>query len=351
MSPEGQKTIAINYYFSDNELGGRIFSPDSRSDKSEFMRAFRDYMRGVGVNVVTIDQADFLNPDVTHVLYFDYSWRSARSDRFLASVPYEKRALVMIEPALVNPSLYYTSYYRRRFKTVFTWRLDMLKRNPSYNRINVPVGAEPGFYQESPFKGISFCDKRYLVAVSSNRWRNMPHSAYPKRLRTYKWFERFLPGQFDLYGTGWNAPHSSFERCFGFHRFSCYKGPIPGGYDAKVKVIAGYKYALCFENNATEPGYISEKIFDCFCARCVPIYYGWKGAMDDLPADAWIDLRNFRNLSELARYIAGIDEAHYTRYIQAIDRFMRSEEIKFFSMSNFYRVIADHLLKSAARLV
>ena len=351
MSPESQQTIAINYYFAGNELGNRIFSPDCGSDKSEFMRAFRDYMRGIGVNVVTIDQADFQDPNVTHVLYFDYSWRSARSDRFLASVPYEKRALVMIEPALVNPSLYYTSYYRRRFKTVFTWRLDMLKRNPSYNRINVPVGAEPCLYKENPFKDISFRDKRYLVAVSSNRWRNMPHSAYPKRLRTYKWFERFLQGQFDLYGAGWNAPRSSFERWFGCHRFSCYKGPIPGGYDAKVHVIAGYKFALCFENNTTEPGYISEKILDCFCARCVPIYYGWEGAAGYFPPDTWIDLRKFRNLTELARYVAGIDEAHYIQYTQAIDRFMRSEEVRFFSMSNFYQVIADHLLRPEARIL
>lgn len=351
MAAEGKQTIAINYYFSQDELGNRIFSPGCPSNKAPFMRAFRDAMRAVDVNVVTVDQVDFRDPAVTHVLYFDYSWRSARTDRFLAAVPYEKRALVMIEPGLVNPSLYFTSHYRKRFKTIFSWHLGLLKKNASYIRINVPVGAEPSAYMENPFRQQTFHNKRFLVAVSSNRWRNMPHSAYPLRLAAYKYFEQSIPGRFDLYGTGWNAPRSFWERHFGWHQFSVYKGRISGGYDDKVKVIARYKYALCFENNTAEPGYISEKIIDCFCARCVPIYYGWKGAAEYFPKDAWIDLREFRDLRALESFLEGVDEARYACYIQAIDRFMRSEQIKFFSMENFFDVIAKQLVRQGGNAV
>jgi len=115
-------------------------------------------------------------------------------------------------------------------------------------------------------------------------------------------------------------------------------------------VMSGYKYALCFENNTAEPGYISEKITDCFCARCVPIYYGWKGAEEYFPQDAWINLRKFRNLEALESFLEGVDEAHYARYMQAIDRFMRSEQIKFFSMKNFFDVIAKRLVCPAGAL-
>lgn len=345
MAIQGKQTIAVNYYFTQAELENRIFSPDCRSDKAPFMRAFRDYMSGVGIDVVTIDQADFCDPKVSHALYFDYSWRSARADRFLASVPYEKRALVMIEPSLVNPSLYFTSHYRGRFKTVFTWDLTLLRKNASYTRINVPVGAEPLAYADNPFKSLTFQDKRFLVAVSANRWSYMPHSAYATRLRAYKHFERAMSGRFDLYGIGWNAPRVVSGIKIKAHRFASYRGPIDGGYDAKVKVIAGYKYALCFENNASQPGYISEKVIDCFCARCVPVYYGWKGAGDYLPKDAWIDLRDFRDLPELERFLEGVDEVRYARYIQAIDRFMTSGQAGFFSMSHFYKVIADRLAR------
>jgi len=252
----------------------------------------------------------------------------------------------MLEPSLVNPSLYYTAHYRGRFKTVFTWDLSLLKKNPAYHRINVPVGAEPQAYAVNPFKNLTFHDKRFLVAVSSNRWSYMPHSAYAMRLRAYKHFEQATPGKFDLYGIGWNGPRLVCGMKFGEHRFKSYCGPIDGGYDAKVKVIAGYKFALCFENNVAEPGYISEKITDCFCARCVPVYYGWKGAGDYLPQDAWINLRNFRSLKELETYLTEMDETRYVQYIQAIDRFMLSEKIGFFSMSNFFNVIAERLRTS-----
>ncbi len=343
MSTPGKQTIAVNYYFTQEELENRIFSKECRSDKAPFMRAFRDYMRGVGVNVVTIDQVDFHDPSVTHVLYFDYSWRSARTDRFLASVPFEKRALVMIEPSLVNPSLYFTAHYRGRFKTVFTWALKLINKNPSYTRINVPVGAEPLSYRVNPFKQLTFADKRFLVAVSANRWSYMPHSAYATRLRAYKHFDQAGHGPFDLYGIGWDAPRVIAGLKLSAHRFASYRGPIAGGYDAKVKVIAGYKFALCLENNASEPGYISEKILDCFCARCVPVYYGWKGAGDYLPKDAWIDLRDFRSLEDLETHLNQIDEVRYARYIQAIDLFMQSEQVGLFSMSHFFKVISDRL--------
>ena len=34
-----------------------------------------------------------------------------------------------------------------------------------------------------------------------------------------------------------------------------------------------YKFIICFENSKT-PGYITEKIFNVFLAKCIPIYDG-----------------------------------------------------------------------------
>ena len=90
-------------------------------------------------------------------------------------------------------------------------------------------------------------------------------------------------------------------------------------------------------------GYISEKITDCFCARCVPVYYGSKGTESLIPRDAWIDLREFRSFAALGTFLSGMDEAQYSRYIAAIDRFMRSDRLDFFSTEHFYGAIADRL--------
>lgn len=335
--------IALNYYFNSDELNNRIFAPDCNTGKAAGLKAFRAFMNARGAEVVTLDTVDFQDPNVKHVLYFEYNWRLVRSDPFLRRIPREKRALVLLEPANINPSLYHTALLRDQFHTVFTWDLNLLRKNPAYSQINVPVGAEPRTYRENPFRNLAFSDKRLLVAVSRNRWSYMPQSTYPLRKRAYRYFERAFPRQFDLYGIGWNAPCIFYEKWFGHPRFASWRGEIDDTWDAKVHKIAAYKFALCFENNASEPGYISEKITDCFCARCVPVYYGSKGTEALIPRDAWIDLRDFKNFAELARYLESMDEAHYNRYIAAIDRFMLSDRLDFFSTDHFYGVIADRL--------
>jgi hypothetical protein len=335
--------IAMNYYFNSDELNNRIFTSDCDTGKAAGMKSFREVMNARGAEVVTLDTVDFQDPNVKHVLYWDYNWRLVRSDPFLRKVPREKRALVLLEPANINPSLYYTSLLRDRFHTVFTWDLNLLRRNPEYIKINVPVGAEPRKYRENPFRHLAFADKRFLVAVSRNRWSYMPQSTYLIRKRAYRYFERAFPEQFDLFGPGWNSPCIFYEKWFGYPRFSSWRGMIDDTCDAKVHEIAKYKFALCFENNASEPGYISEKITDCFCARCVPIYYGSKGTEELISRDAWIDLRDFRDFEALGSYLANMDEKRYSLYIDAIDRFMMSNRLEFFSQVNLYRTIADRL--------
>ena len=340
---KSRPVIAVNYYFNSDELNNRIFEHDCNAATAPLVKAFRTFMNERGAEVVTLDTVDFQDKNVRHVVYFDYNWRLVRCDPFLRKVPFEKRALVIIEPANINPSLYYTSFLRNRFRTVFTWDLNLLRKNPGYSRVNVPVGAEPIAYRENRFADIAFADKRFLVAVSRNRWSYMPQSTYPVRKRAYRYFEREFPGQFELYGPGWNAPCIFYENWFGHPRFSSWRGMIDDSWDAKVHKIASYKFALCIENNASEPGYISEKITDCFCARCVPVYYGSKGIEELIPRDAWIDLRDFRSFEALGEYLFNMDETRYSRYIDAINRFMMSVRLEFFSTRNLFRVIADRL--------
>lgn len=47
----------------------------------------------------------------------------------------------------------------------------------------------------------------------------------------------------------------------------------PNEIDSKHLTLSNYQFALCFEN-CVYPGYITEKIFDCFLSKCIPIYYG-----------------------------------------------------------------------------
>lgn len=333
--------IAINYvYFSEKDFNNRVF--DNDFPWTEF-KNFKSYMNTRGFDVVTLDTVDFYDPNVKYVLYFEYNWRMLFSDPFLSKIPFEKRALLLVEPAIVNPTLYYTSLLRRRFSIVFTWDWKLLKKNSDYVHINVPVGAEPHLYRTNPFTEYSFKNKRFLVAVSSNRWHYMPQSTFGLRRKIYRYFEKRFPHDFDLFGNWWNAPCVFYEKWFGHPIFHSWRGTIPGDWDAKVKQISKYKFAICFENSIGQPGYISEKMLDCFCARCVPIYYGSTGIDKIIPRDAWIDFRDFRNLNELADFLEKMSEDEYQKYISAIDLFLASDASNFFSTGHFHQIIAGRL--------
>ncbi|MBM4162913.1 MAG: hypothetical protein FJ222_00470 [Lentisphaerae bacterium] len=338
--------IAINYYFNAEELNNRIFASDCRSAKAVGLKAFRTFMGKRDVEVVTLDTVDFHDANVKYVLYFEYNWRMLKRDPFLDKIPYQKRALVLLEPANVNPSMYYTDFLRKRFHVVFTWDLKLLAKHPRYAQINVPVGAEPRSYRCNRFRDYSFSNKKLLVAVSANRGGYMPQSihSYNARRKAYRFFEKYYPAHFDLYGLWWDQPRNIFEKRFGYSPFRNWRGTISGSWDEKVNVIAKYKFALCFENNVSQDGYISEKIIDCFCARCVPVYYGSTITDQRIPRDTYVDFRDFPDLETLARFLNEVDEERHQQYIEAIDRFMISVQSDFFSTDHFHQVIADRLI-------
>jgi len=75
---------------------------------------------------------------------------------------------------------------------------------------------------------------------------------------------------------------------------------------AKLKVLSQYKFCLCFENCFVDPwasDYLTEKIFDCFKSKTIPIYYGATNVQEHIPEDLYIDYRKFKSDSELTEYL------------------------------------------------
>lgn len=342
------KTIlGVNYFFGEGEKNDGFVKAD-KPGPARFAHRFKEWMESrYDVEVHSWDCIDWNSDSVKWVVYLDASWRSLMRDPYLNRIPRSKRALVMIEPANVNPALYYLSYFRGKFARVFAYDERLLKTHPDYRPVNVLPWAEPVKYRVSPYPTVPFAEKKLLFAASRNRWHYMPQSTYNLRRRAYAWFERHQPDQFDLYGQYWNAPVVCFERWFGYPHYENYRGELPNGGAGKVEKMAQYKFALCFENNASQPGYISEKITDCLCARCVPIYYGSRGVEKRIPRECFIDYRDFRSLAELEQFLVRMDERTYNRYLDAIERFLNSESAEYFTSDNFFRLIANGLGLSA----
>lgn len=326
--------VCFNYFFNDPDKNDAPFELSApTTGRQGVARNFKKWIETrYHAEVHTWDMAKKFGNRLKAAIYFDYSWQYARKDNFLKDIPFEKRALFLIEPANVNPSLYYIPFYRNRFKTVFTWDEKLLEKKKTYIPVNVPTGAEPERYANNPFMDKTYALKKLLVAVSRNRWSYMPTSTYKKRVAAYRYFSKAFKDQFDLWGQGWFCDNDLN-----------YRGEIKGDFADKVNVISNYRFSICFENNVSQPGYISEKILDCFCARCVPVYYGSKGIEKRIPSECYIDFRQFKDFKSLEQYLTRMTEEEYNRYISAIDRFMISEERKYFSTDHIYQTIADSL--------
>lgn len=163
-----------------------------------------------------------------------------------------------------------------------------------------------------------------------------------KRLESIEFFGNLE--KLDLYGGGWNKkkdiPALNWKKLKPILK-SIYKGKC----DNKIEVISKYKFAIAFENIAY-PGYITEKITDCFAAGVIPIYLGAPDIEDFIPKNCFIDVRDFENFDELDNYLKNIDEKEAMDIIRNGREFLYSEEGQKYKMQSFAKTIVDFLIKA-----
>lgn len=140
---------------------------------------------------------------------------------------------------------------------------------------------------------------------------------------------------FDLHGRNWNdltnlnnAQKDAVVRL------------TPRAVGNKYEVLGQYQFALCFEN-CIYPGYITEKIFDCFLANCIPIYLGAPDIEKFIPANLFIDMRHFSDFEKLDQYISNLSEKERQGYLDRIERFLYSEAFLKFTDQYFAQQILD----------
>ena len=76
---------------------------------------------------------------------------------------------------------------------------------------------------------------------------------------------------------------------------------------AKLRKLNEYKFNLCFENCFHELwsyDYITEKIFDCFRAKTVPVYLGCYNIEEHIPAELFLDFRSYGSIDQLSEHLA-----------------------------------------------
>lgn len=259
-----------------------------------------------------------------------------------------KSYLILMESPLIKKENYNFQKHQY-FNKIFTWD-DTLVDNKKYIKFNYAFKIPSRIPK-------SFNKKKLCCLIVGNKSSDDPNELYSERKRAIRWFEKNHSDDFSLYGTKWNEyifqgpkvlrvfnriPWAKQLMFYFFGEFySSYRGKVANKFDIMQK----YKFAIAYENIKDQEGYITEKIFDCFFAGCVPIYLGSDNITDYIPKECFIDKRDFDTYEGLYEYISKIDETDYTNYLEHIEEFLNSEKANPFRAETFANIIVDEVLK------
>jgi hypothetical protein len=304
-------------------------------------------LRVLGHHVATLDMEKLENFDAA--VFLDHPTFLNDYYRRLRRMPGKKLYLFLLENPANRPDNYWR-WNHRAFDKVFTWSPDWIDQK-KYFKLYLPVKIPEAFR-------INLAEKtKFCVTVVSQKYSGHPQELYSERVRGIRWFEREHPNEFDLYGSGWDRfyfrgkfsrlnlvlprLYAKFPALGRSQRFPSHRGTVP----VKNKVMREYKFAMAYEN-ASFPGYVTEKIFDAFFAGCVPIYLGAPDVTDYIPAETFIDRRNFRTYDELYRFMMSIPEKDYLGYVRAIEEFVNGGKIKLFGPENLAQMVLKHIAQT-----
>jgi hypothetical protein len=202
----------------------------------------------------------------------------------------------------------------------------------------------------------------FCVLIASNKALLHPHprNLHALRVETIRFFEAHAPELFTLWGPGWDRPAvrpgrwGRIEKRLnewkarlqpGARPFPSYRGVIKG---PKREVLDRARFAICYENSQGSPGYLTEKIFDCFTSGCVPVYLGTTHAQAPIPVDCFIDRAQFPDLAALLAFMRAVTPERYAAYRQAQAEFLRSAAAQRFSNAYFCEFLSSHILADLA---
>ena len=318
--------------------------------------ALRDYFVARGVPVHTADLLESA-PANQRKIYFstgvleNYRRMSARDDVVVS-------AFVAMECPIVEPKPYRQfPTLHRHFRHLLTWSDSESLLHFTGQRVPCERFQWPQSFDRVHEDVWSRRERGFLVMINANKlprvyWQEL----YTARLEAVEYFHRF--NEIDLYGPGWERmpsrvgssivpmPVRRLYRQTGAElalwRLRQRYAPDPlyiaaaaahrGVAKSKAQTLGQYTFALCFENMRMK-GWMTEKIFDCFFAGTVPVYWGATDVEEWIPRDAYIDMRQFTGFEQLRAFLHGLSPQDIERYREAARAYIESSAFDPFRMS------------------
>lgn len=323
------KVAYIPYY--SNEMNDVAFSKKFDYRWSNFLKR---KLEENGHEIHTYDILPFEEADA--ILSFDnvYFQNMKLFNRIMACNKLGCVTHIDYEPPSANCRIHDDAGLRtlsKMFKNLITY-------NDNVIGDNIIKGCIGDFFTEEREYLHDFKERKLVTILANYRVSLMlfgqhPYELYSERGRAVKYFQDKCPKDFDLYGNFWTDDLKK-----------CYVRPVAR--DEKLNVISKYKFLVSYDSLCNQNGYISEKIFDCFNAKTVPIYYGADNVTDYIPKGCFIDKRDFKSYDELYDYLVNMDEETYEEYIRNIEEFLKSDNYSnLFSSEASANILYDALMK------
>lgn len=262
-----------------------------------------------------------LPEDVDKIVFFNVTPSMARKYD-LSKFPKEKMVLFMWEPKTVLRRMYLPRI-RNCFSKVYTLD-DSLVDGKTHFKFYYPVMG-PMIQDFVPFE-----EKKFCTLVASNLKSSFSQELYSARKEAIRFFEAAGEEGFEFYGRGWDAAE-----------YPSYRGKVSD----KIQTIKNYRFNICYENTQGTPGYVTEKIFDCFMAGTVPIYWGAPNIEAYVPKGCFIDRRDFATLQDLYEFLNRMSKEEYEGYLVRIRQYLDSDAAKKFTLDqlskDFYQAIKE----------
>lgn len=241
----------------------------------------------------------------------------------ILSVLLKKIMILVVEPPVVYTKIW-DSELHDKLALVFTWN-DSLFNTKNYAPLRFPSHNGLKLDNIVPFEQRKLC-----CLINGNKSSSHPESLYQKRLNDILFFEAIHPNEFDFYGVGW--PKDKYKTYHGWiHDY------------AKKEYLGKYKFCLCYENMRA-PGLVTEKIFHCFEAGCVPIYLGAHNISKFVPENCFVDRTKFKDMAQLYQFISNVSKTEFDNYLSNIKKYLNSNQPYEFTEQRFTEYIVDGIL-------
>lgn len=172
---------------------------------------------------------------------------------------------------------------------------------------------------------IPYEHRKFLTLIASRLSSRHPTELYSQREKLIRFFEDKPEIEFDLYGRYW-----------GKRKFRSWKGAIAD----KMSILKNYRFAIAYENSSIS-GYITEKLWDCFAAGVIPIYWGAPNVAEYIPKDCFIDRRNFINDDELLAFLQSMTKEEWKGYVERAEKFLKSDAAQKFTVEHYAATVAE----------